>query len=338
MTFDNIQKQIAERKFAPVYYLHGEESWFIDKLVEKLDADGVVLNQSEAAFNRTLFYGPETHASQIVQACRSFPVMANYKLVIVKDAHRMNKKEWEKVVPYLQQPVPSTVLVLAFKDRNVGLPKAGVEGVKKHGVNFHAKKMYDRDVQQWISAYIQDSGFTAESGIPAILTANLGLKLGLIQNELEKMFIYLRATKQHKLAKNFVYEMINVDKSFNVFELVHALAERNHYQAHLIIDRLTQNTRINPSVLTINGLFRFFRGVALVHRFKLRDPNSIKHQLNVNYYQAKDYEQAARRYSVAQTYRNIHFLKQADLKLKGMIPTHTDDRHILKTLVLQLLS
>ena len=338
MTFDQIRKQISDRKFVPVYYLHGEESWFIDKLVEMLDADGVVLNQSEAAFNRSLLYGAETNASQIVQACRSFPVMANHRLVIVRDAHRMNKKEWEKVVPYLQQAVPSTVLVLAFKDRNAGLPKAGVEAVKKQGVNFHAKKMYDRDVQQWISGYVQDSGFTAEAGIPAILTANLGLELGLIQNELEKMFIYLRATQQNKLSKNFVYEMINVDKSFNVFELIHALAERNHYQAHLIIDRLTQNTRINPPVLTINGLFRFFRGVALVHRFKLRDPNSIKHQLNVNYYQAKDYEQAARRYSVAHIHRNFHFLREADLRLKGMIPTHTDDRHILRTLVWQLLS
>ena len=137
MSFSQILSAIKEKKFAPIYYLHGEESWFIDKIIDALDADGSVMTASEAAFNRTLLYGADSNASQIVQSCRSFPVMAQYRLVLVKEAQRLNKNEWEKMLSYFENPVPSTVLALAFKDRNSGLPKAAVAALKKKkGVDF----------------------------------------------------------------------------------------------------------------------------------------------------------------------------------------------------------
>jgi len=152
------------------------------------------------------------------------------------------------------------------------------------------------------------------------------------------MFIYLRANKQQELKKNFVYQMIQVDKRFNVFELVHAIAGRDTFNAHMITDRLTQNDKINPPILTLNGLFRFFHNLALVHRFQLRTTDAIKNQLKVNYYQALDYQLASRNFNVAQTYQNISYLKEVDLSLKGMIPTHMQARHLLKTLVWRILN
>jgi DNA polymerase-3 subunit delta len=337
MTFDQILSSIKARKFAPIYYLHGEESWFIDRIVSALEEDGTVISSAEAAFNRTLCYGPETTASQLVNACRSFPVMANHRLVILKEGQRLKKNEAEKLQSYLEKPVPSTILVMAFKGRNAGLPKKAEKALHKSAVNFYAKKLYERDVQGWVQQQIQAAGFTADPGIPGILTTNLGIEIGLIENELEKMFIYLKATQQNHLKQAFVYETINIDKEFNAFELVNALSQRNVYRAHLIVDRLTQNTKINPPILTINSLFRFFHNLALVHKYQLRDPNSIKHQLRVNYFQAKDYAAAKNKYSVAQTYRNIGLIEQADLTLKGQVPTLMDGRHLLKTLVWQLL-
>ncbi len=337
MTFDQILTSIQQRKFAPVYYLHGEETWFIDKLTEAIDAEGTVLTASEAAFNRTLCYGPDTSAQQIVNACRSFPVMASHRLVIVKEAHRLNKTETEKLGPYLEKPIPSTVLVLAFKGRNAGLSKKTEKQLHASTVRFEAKKLYDRDVQAWIHQRIKQEGMQCDNSVPSILTTNLGLDIGLIENELEKMFIYLMATQQKKLSQDFVYETINVDKEFNAFELVNALSQRNVYRAHLITDRLTQNTKIHPSVLTLNSLFRFFHNLALVHRFQLRDVNAIKNQLKVNYYQAQDFAAAKQRYTLGQTYRNIGLIEQADLTLKGQISTLMDERHLLKTLVWELL-
>lgn len=337
MTYLQVLQKIKAKDFAPVYYLHGEEGYFIDKIVNALDEDGAVLTASEAAFNRELFYGPETKASSVLNACQSFPVMANRRLILLKEAHRMAKPEIEKLVGYLKRPVPSSVLVLVFKDRRVGLPKAGSEAIKKVGVDFHAKKLYERDIQQWVEGYLKDSGFSVEPGIASILVEHLGTNLNLIENELDKMFIQLKVNKQNKLTKEFVFRMIDIDKEFNVFELIRALGEKKVYKCHMIIDRMSQNAKINPPTVIVSGLFRFFHQVALVHRNKLRDPNSIKHQLGVNYFQAKDYATASQRYNKAQVYRNIGFLQEADLMIKGQIPSLMDHRHMLKTLVWKLL-
>lgn len=339
MTFEQIQKQIAARQFAPVYYLHGDETYFIDKLTTALDA--AVLTESEAAFNRSQLYGADTNANQILNACRSFPVMANHRLVIVKEAQRLAKTDWDKMAGYLEKPVPSTVLVLAFKpmnDRKTALPAAQARAVGKSGVDFDAKKMYDRDIIKWVAAHISEAGFEADAQVPTILVTNLGTHINLIENELEKMFILLRAANTKQLSQKFVFEMINVDKDFNVFELIHALSEAEAYKAHMIIDRLTQNSKINPAILTLNALFRFFQHLGQVHSFNLHDANAIKNQLNVNFFAARDYAAAKRHYSPGRTWRNLRYIRDADLQLKGGIATHMDERHILKTLVWRILN
>ncbi len=338
MNAGQIIKDIKEKKFKPIYYLHGEEEYFMDKILKALDTPGVVLQAGEESFNREVLYGPETNISKIVNACRSFPMMASHRLVILKEAHRLNKADNDKLPSYLQQPVPSTIFVLIYRDKRAGLPKKGVEAVKKSGIDFHAKKLYDRDVQQVVEQILKESGFETDPGIPAILVANLGTNLNLIENELEKMFVLLKATQKTKLSKSFVYEMINVDKEFNVFELVNALSERKTYQAHMIIDRLTQNTKINPPTLIVSNLFRFFHYVALVHRYRFKDPNSIKNQLKVNYFQARDYLNGSRSFDLRRTYRNLGYIEEVDRSLKGMMPTHMDERHQLKTLIWKLLS
>lgn len=337
MSFHAILKDIQAGKFVPVYYLHGEESFLIEKLAEALDTEGAVLTASEAAFNREVFYGPETNASQVVNACRSFPVMAHRRLIVVKEAQRMNSKELEKLTPYLKQPVPSSILVMTFKDRRAGLPKAAATAVNKTGLDFHAKKLYDRDVQQWVDRLIQEAGYTTDPPVSGVLVDNLGLNLNLIENELQKMFIYLKATQQTHLKQEFVYQMINVDKEFNAFELVSALSQKQSYRCHLIVERLTQNEKVNPPTLIVSALFRFFHNVALVHRHQLRDPNSVKHQLKVNYFQAKDCISATRYYPLAKVYRNLGLIEAADLRLKGQVPSDLPNAHTLKTLVWQLL-
>lgn len=337
MSVDTTLREISQQKIAPIYLLFGEEDYFLDKVAEALDADGVVLHPHERDFNRQVLLGPETTTSAILNACQSFPVMAQRRLVILKEAHRMNKKEWEKLGPYLKQPVPSTVLVLLHKDRKSPVGKKLSEAILTNGRIVESRRMYERDVIQWTNGYLQQSGLSFDKGLPTILVTNLGTNPGLIENELEKMFLYLKATKQTALTNDFVYSMINVDKEFNSFELVNALAKKQGYRSHMIIDRLTQNTKINPPVLILNAIYRLFHSVALVHRFQLRDPNSIKHQLKVNYYQAQDYQSAAGHYNLAKTYRNISLIQQADLKVKGQIRTQMSQSHILKTLVMELL-
>ena len=335
MTFQQIQQQVKEGKFAPLYYLHGEEGYFIDKLVNLLEEK--VLNPSEAAFNKEVFYGNATQMAKVLNACKSFPVMANQRLVLIKEAQQIGKKEWDRLAEYVKAPTTSTVLVIAFKGRGNSLPKSLVSSMSRACVNYHAKKLYDNDIQQWITSFLQEKNIQSDPGIPTILTTNLGTHISLIENELNKMLIYLQATGKNQLTKDFVFEMINVDKEFNVFELIQALSHKNRYRAHLIIDRLTQNAKINPPVLTLNALFRFFDHLAMVHTYKLRDPNAIKHQLKVNYYAAKDYAFAREKYTLGQTYRNIRLIQEADQAIKGLISTQMGDRHLLKTLVWELI-
>ncbi|WNJ21039.1 DNA polymerase III subunit delta [Pontibacter sp. G13] len=339
MTANQLIQSIQQGQLAPVYYLHGAEDYFIDKIAQALMADGAVLHPHEVDFNREVFVGPETKASQVINACRSFPVMAQRRLVVIKEAHRMPKPEMEKVGAYLQQPVPSTVLVLLFKDPRAALGKKVVAGLTQAGgIDFHAKRMYDRDVVQWVDGFIRDSGFDAEPGIGNILVTNLGTNLGLIENELEKIFINLRIIKQTHLSKEFLFEMINIDKDFNVFELIGAISKRNAPRAHMIADRLTRNPKINPPTLMVSALYQFFHQVAMVHQLKFKDPNSIKNGMKVNYYQAQDYLAGAKTYPKAIVYRNIGFLEHADLQLKGQIQTSMEAPHIIKTLVWRIMN
>ncbi len=337
MSVDALTKEIQSGKILPVYVLYGEEDYLLDKIVHLIDTEGVVLQKSERDFNRQVLFGPETQASAVLNSCQSFPVMATRRLVILKEAHRMNKKEYDRLIPYLQRPVPSTVLVIVHKDKKAPFGKAGMEAATKHGRVLESKKLYERDVVAWTQSVLAASGIQYDQQLPSLLVTNLGTNLGLIENELEKMLLYLKATGQQQLSTDFMYSMINVDKEFNAFELVSALAQHQSYKAHMIIDRLTQNTKINPPILTINAMYRLFHSVALVHRFQLKDPNAIRTQLKANYYQALDYQAGSRHYNLARTYRNIGLIQEADLLLKGIKYTQMGEDHVLKTLVWKIL-
>lgn len=332
-----ILNSIKQKQFAPVYYLHGSEGYFIDQIVTAIDEGA--LAPHETSFNREVFYGADAKAQQVLGACRSFPMMAERRLVILKEAQRMGKPEQDKLASYLKQPVPTTVLVLVYKDARKGLPKAGVTALSKtSGVDFHAKKLYERDIRNWLPSYISSQGFEADPAVADILVTNLGTNIGHLANELEKMFLYLKATDQKRLTKEYVYEQIDIDKEFNVFELINALGLRQANKAHLIIDKMTQNAKLNPGVMIVGGLFRYFHQVALVYSSKLNDANSIRQQLKLNYFQANDALNGRRNYPLAAVYRNIGFIQETDLMLKGQKPTLMAERHLLKTLVWRLLN
>lgn len=320
-----------------MYYLHGEESYFLDQIAGLLDK--AVLQPHETSFNKEVFVGAEAKASQVLNACKSFPMMAERRLVLLKEAHRMAKAEMEKVAKYVENPVPSTVLVIVVKGKKGGVGKAVLKKMKaKGGVEFLSKKMWDRDVKTWLVSHIKDEGFTASNDIPEILVTNLGTNLGHLNNELEKMFLHLRANGQTELSRDFVFEQINIDKDFNVFELIQALSTRNVKRSHLIIDQMTKNTKINPPVLIVGGLYRFFHSIALVYSERVSDPNTAKSKLGLNYGQARDALHGKQNFPLGTVYRNIGFVQEADLMVKGQISTQMNASHILKTLVWKLLA
>lgn len=336
-SFSALKKQIENGQFAPVYYLHGPESWFIDTLAHAVEKHA--LQPSEEAFNKEVLFGADTTANAVLTTCRNFPMMASRRLVILKEAHRFSKQEWEKLAKYFTQPVATTVLVIVHKSEKGGAGKKAITTLEKNGgVVFHSKKLYERDIKAWLSTYIQTKGIQADPQVPDILVTNLGTSVGHVINELEKILIPLKAQGQTHLTKEIVFEAIDIDKDFNVFELIAALGTRQVHQCHLIVNQLTQNSKTNPPVLIVGGLFRYFDQIAKVYASGLNDANTIKKNLGMNFFQARDALNGRRNYSLGAVYRNITFIQEADLQIKGQIRSQMNTEHILKTLVWKLLS
>ncbi|MFN0203179.1 MAG: DNA polymerase III subunit delta [Bacteroidia bacterium] len=337
MSFDNIKKDIQKQKFAPIYYLYGEETYFTDKITELVDKEAIELSQRD--FNRAHLYASETNIGTILTEAKSFPIMADRRVVILKEAQNFSAKEWDKMKTYFQKPMKSTVLVLAFKGKGKKLPAALEKMLDKSGaVIFESKKLYEKDVRNWVLTFIMGEGFEMESGVEDLVVSNLGANLHLIENELEKIFIFLKAFGKNKLTKEIIYEMMNIDKEFNVFELVKALSTRNVAQSHLIIDKLAANTKLNPPIIIVNQLFQFMSNMATVWALKLSDAKAIQTELKMNWYAAQDYANAKRVYPLANVYRYISYILETDLMLKGIISTDMEDGHILKTLVWKILN
>ena len=179
---------------------------------------------------------------------------------MLKEAQRMRKDELEKLVPYLENPVESTVFVISWKGRGVD-GRSKVSKALKKGTVFESKKMYENQVAPWISEYLREKGYEADPQVIPVIVAYLGANIGLIASELEKIFIYLQSRTDKKITKEVVFEMINVDKDFNVFELMNAIGVRDHVKSHTIINQMMKNVKDNPPILILSQLFNFFSGV-----------------------------------------------------------------------------
>lgn len=336
MTFEQLKQSITKKQFAALYLLSGEESYFLDKLAESLDEH--VLEKEAHDFNREVFYGAQATVSQLLNACKGFPVMADKRFVMLKEAQDLKKDNWEKLLPYLSKPSPSTVFVLVFKGKTSSVPKKVLDACNKNGTTFDAKKMYDKDVRAWATLHITQAGFEAEQGVVDTVIDFLGTNFFMIENELDKIFILLSGRKEKKISKQLVFEMMNIDREFNVFELTAALGKKDSMKAHLIIHKLSQNPKNNPAILIISNLFRFFNDLSMVYAHKLTDARSIQEKMKLNFYAAQDMSLARQKYNLGSVYRNISFILEADLMLKGQIQTSMDEAQILKNLVWKLLN
>lgn len=338
MDFDRITKDITARKFSPVYYFHGEEPYFIDKLTKLIEKNA--LDPSAEAFNKAVVYGPDFKAGRVLGELRSFPMMSDRRLVMVKEAQRVRKEEWEKVAQYLENPLDTTVFVVAFKGKGKrfdGRSKIG-KLMKEKAVTFESKVVYEDKIAPWITRMAQDKGFTVDVDAMRVLVAYLGNNLGLIENEMDKIFLFLAGAPEKRVTVQVVYEMINIDKDFNVFELLNHLGTRDHAKCHFIINQMMKNVKDNPPVMILGQLFRFYDDLALINSGKLTSDFEVARKLGKHQFIARRYLEASRNYRMSEIKRNLTFLLEADLQLKGIQHTHLGQEHVMKMLVFKLLN
>jgi len=331
MTFEQIMTDLKNRIYKPIYFLMGEESYYIDKITDFIENN--VLADSEKAFNQTIVYGRDTDAVAIDNISKRFPMMSSHQVVIVKEAQ--NLRDIEKLMYYAGNPLKSTILVINYKYKTLDKRKKLYKEVATNGLIYESKKLYDNQVPEWIAKYLKENGYTIDPIASALLTEFLGTSLSKVSNELDKLIISL--PKGSKITAKDIEENIGISKDYNNFELQNALVKKDVVKANQIISYFEKNQKENPIILTINSLYFFFRRLLMFHFLKDKNPRSVAASLQINPYFVKDYQSAAKRYNAKKTVAVISWLREYDLKSKGYNNVSAGPGDLLKELIFKVL-
>lgn len=313
---DEITKIIADLKngiIKPIYFLSGEESYFIDVLSDYIESN--ILTEDEKGFNQTILYGRDVRYDEIVSASKRYPMMAERQVIIVKEAQDI-KSDIDVLGQYAENPMLSTVLVICYKYKTLDKRKKIYKSLKSNGVLLETKKLYDNQVLTWMKAVLQDRGYKIEPKAAAMLGEFLGTNLSKISNELNKLEIIL--PKGSTITPANIEENIGFSKDFNVFELRSAIGERNQFKAYQIVNNFAQNSKENPIAKTLPQVFSFFIQLMKYHGTKDKNPKNVATLLGVNPYFLKDYDIGIKNYSMKKVSQVLNSIRDIDVKSKGV--------------------
>ncbi len=332
MSVEKIISDWKKKIFKPVYWLEGEEEYFIDKAIDY--AEHHILNESEASFNLSVFYGKDANWADVLNACRRYPMFAERQVVLLKEAQQM--KDVEKLEPYIETPLSSTVFVVSYKEKKLDARKKFAKLVKENGVLVTTKKMYDKDVPAWTQELVHSKGLTISPRGLALLVDHIGNDLTRIENEIDKLSVNLG--KGTNITEDDIEKYIGVSKDYNVFELQAALAAKDLARSIRIIQYFEANPKAGPIQLILPSLYSFFSKVFMIFGAGTNDEKTIATSIGVNPYFMKDYLQAARLYSYPGVEKVLLLLHQYNLKSIGVGSTATEDASLMKEMVVKMLN
>jgi len=339
MTAAELLKDLKNRKYKPVYLLHGEEPYYIDVVSDFVEHK--VLSDAEKGFNQTVFYGKDTDVMTVLNASKRYPMMSDYQVVLVKEAQDMkwgsedaDKKGINPLLSYLENPLTSTILVFCYKYGKFDKRKKAYKAIEKSGVIVESTPLYDNKVPGWIEDFVAEKGYKIHQQATYMIAEYLGNDLSKIANELEKLM--LNVAQGQEISLKLVQDNIGISREYNVFELQTALGKKDVFKANQIINYFEANPRSNPIVLVLGNLNNFFSKLLLYHYAKDKSPQNLARELGVNPYFLKDYEQAARSYNYGKTMQIISYLRECDVKSKGVDST-TDHGGLMKELMFKIL-
>lgn len=328
-----ITKDIKAGNLKPIYFLMGEEPYYIDKLTEFIEQN--ILQEHERDFNQSILYGRDVTMEDVIGTAKRFPMMADRQVVVVREAQELSRTI-DKLEAYAENPQPTTVLVFAYKYKTLDKRKKITKLLDKVGVVFESKKLYENQVGDWIKRVLSGQGYSIEPKAVAMMVEFLGTDLSKINNELEKLKIIL--PKGHTFTPNDIEENIGFSKDFNNFELRKAIGEKNQVKAYQIIDYFAQNPKDNPLVVTTGLVFGFFSQLLQYHGLKDKSQANAAKVLKVNPYFVKDYEVAFRNYPMKKVSAIVAALRTIDVKSKGVGTASTSQHDLLKELLITIFS
>jgi DNA polymerase-3 subunit delta len=322
--------ELKAGQYKPVYFLMGEEPWFIDTITDYIVQNA--LSEADRAFNQLILYGRDTDMGTIINSARRYPMMAARQLIVVKEAQQM--KNIEGLESYLSAPMPSTILVFAYKYKKLDKRTKTAKILNDKFVLFEAEKVREDKVAAWILGHLKSRSYQIEGKAATLLVDFLGNDLSKIVNELDKLMIVLpEGTRQ--ITSDIIEKNIGISKDYNNFELNRALVANDVLKANRIIRYFSDNPKNNPFVLTIASLFYYFTKVLLYHGLPDKSSATVARELGINPYFVTEYQQAARLFPLAKTKQIISWLREYDLKAKGASPASEGD--LLKELIYKIL-
>jgi len=326
-----IVNEIKQGTIKPVYFLMGEEPYYIDRLTEFIENN--ILTEEEKGFNQMVLYGKDVSIEDVISNAKRYPMMADRQVVIVKEAQELSRTI-EKLESYAGNPQPSTVLVFAYKYKTLDKRKKVTKLLEKNGVVFESKKLYDNQVGDWIKRVLSGKNYGIEPKAAAMLVEFLGNDLSKINNELEKLTIIL--PQGSTITPKIIEDNIGISKDYNVFELRKALGERDELKAYKIADYFAKNPKDNPLVMTTGLVFGFFSQLLQYHGLKDRNPSNVAKTLKVNPYFVKDYDVALRNYPMKKVSAIIGALRDIDVKSKGVGANSIPQGDLLKEMLVKI--
>ncbi len=333
---DEVKQLVTDIKngnIKPIYFLMGEEAYYINKISSYIE--DTVLAEEEKGFNQMILYGRDVTIEDIVSNAKRYPMMAERQVVIVKEAQDLSRNI-EKLVSYAENPQPTTVLVVNYKYKKLDKRKALYKTLKKVGVVYESKKLYENQVSDWIRRVLSPKDYTITPKAAQMLVEFLGTDLSKIDNELNKLQIIL--PKGSQITPDHIEENIGISKDFNNFELRKAIGERNVVKVHQIINYFADNPKDNPMVVTVSLLFNFFSQLLHFHGLNDKSPRSVALSLKVNPFFVNEYLTAAKNYPMKKVSAAIATLRDFDVKSKGVGANALPQRDLLKELVVRILN
>lgn len=327
----NIIEDIKKGKIKPIYFLMGEEPYFIDKITNYIEEH--LLAEDEKGFNQVVYYGKDVTIEEIVAAAKRFPMMAERQVVIIKEAQELSKTI-EKLESYAKNPQPSTVLVFAYKYKTLDKRKALSKNILENGILFESKKLYENKMAVWLNNLAKSKNLSIEPKANALLIEFLGTDLSRLDNEMDKLSIIL--AKGTTITSKDIEDNIGFSKDFNLFELRSAIGERNQIKAYKIAHYLAKNQKENPFVLSVGLLFSYFSQVLQYHGLKDKSPATVARVLRINPYFVKDYETAYKNYPMKKVSQIIAAIRDADAKSKGVGAHQIEESDLYKQLLVTI--
>ena len=335
VSFDSIMHDLQERKFVPVYYLMGDESYYIDKISDYIAEH--VLQPEERDFNQTVLFGSDVTAAQITDAARRYPMMSEYQVVIVKEAQ--NIKNTEALEKYFRMPMKSTILVMCHKNGSIdGRKREYLKAIQGAGILFESKKLRERDLPPFIETYLKRKNVSIDPKSTQIIADSIGADLSRLAGELEKLVLAL-PEQDRRVTPQVVEDQIGVSKDFNSFELRDAIVNRNVFKANQIIKYFDENPKAGSIYAFLPMLFSFFQNLMIAwYAPNRQSQESVAEWLELRTpWAAKDYMTGMRNYSGMKVMQIIGKIREIDAKSKGLDNPNTPAGELMKELIFYIL-